>query len=199
MEVTDPVHSGKRLYVPFIKAVIAGMSAVGLPIILWIQLYPYSDWAALALLPLVLMTFYGSYQITLNKKRGNLLAVIKSGSPISKILKGRISSFFVASIITAIATPMIAYKALAASGEEALIFIALGMAAIILFQMLQVILGRHVNEQFLPSVSTRFSYVIAGFIFLPVYTYFTWAVVEIPGYFRGATFPDAMLGVFQDS
>lgn len=172
---------------------IACSLALALPLYLWQTLYPQSDWAALALLPLAVMIFAGSLKVALARRQAELAAILLPGSGLNHWLKGRIAACLSASILTVITVPLLASKTLTAEWPELLVLAALCISTFLTFDLLHNRLLRHAQHQFLPALATNLSALISGTLFFPVYTWVSWSLTPVPGHFRSTGFSDAML------
>ena len=167
--------------------------ALALPLYLWRTLYPHSDWAALALLPLAMMIFVGSQKVALVRRQAELAAVLLPGSGLIRWLKGQSTASLSAILLTVITVPLLASKALTVRAPELFVLTLLCISTFFIFDFLHRKLAGHANHQFLPSLVTNLSVLITGSFCLPIYTWVSWSLTPIPGHFRSAGFSDAML------
>jgi hypothetical protein len=167
--------------------------ALALPLYLWQTLYPQSDWAALALLPLAMMIFVGSQKVALARRQAELTAILLPGSGLNRWLKGRIAATLSATLLTVITVPLLASKTLTARAPELFVLTLLCVSTFFIFELLHRKLAGHVQHQFLPTFVTNLSVLITGSFCFPIYTWMSWSLTPIPGHFRSAGFSDAML------
>ncbi len=171
---------------------LAIASALSLPLYLWQVWYPSSDWAVLALVPLFWMMVQGNYKVIILRRRAALVCMLRPGSILTRILKGRIIAACSACLITGVTIPLLAYKALTADGAEIALLALLLIIAVLIIRLLSSFSKVHFNDSFLPSVVSRCTTVLSGLLFLPIYYWFVHDVARIPGYMRSLRFPEAI-------
>ncbi|ALO45294.1 hypothetical protein [Pseudohongiella spirulinae] len=167
--------------------------ALVLPLFMWQMLYPQSDWAALALLPLMLMIFMGSLKAALTRRQAELSAILLPVSGLNRWLRGRIMACLSATLVTVITVVLLASKTLTADWAEGLTLTALCISTFWVFDGLRSKLVGHVQPQFMPALATSLSALVTGTLFFPVYTWVSWTLIPVPGHLRGSGFNDAMM------
>ncbi len=175
----------------YLNAGLAGVT-LALPLYLWSTLYPATEWSLLAIVPLAVMLFIGSWTPAVALKRAWFLAALQPESSLSKILTGRIYAFTYSVIFIAIAIPILTWQALTAAREEILGLAALFLAASSLSLWMQPWLQHHFQQPFSCSAGITFGAWIAAIVFIPVIAWINWNFVYHPGYLQTSSLDEAI-------
>ncbi len=160
---------------------------------LWRAIYPESDWAALAFLPLLAMLFWGYLSFSAAIYRARLHIAIKPESPLAGILTGKIKAVFGAAIFVLISVPLLAWQALTTDFPEVLALMALCLFANLLFIGLQSGAQSHLHRPFATGAAISLGTWIAAIIFIPIIAWMNWNYASYPGEIRGAGFSEAVI------
>jgi hypothetical protein len=163
-----------------------GLSVISLflSLIAWKYFYKFSDWAALSLIPLVVMLFCASYSLSIRVFVARLQCILIPGSPLSTYLTGRIGAIFSATIFVMILMPLLAWQSLTITSVEWLMLLALSVLASIVFLLIKLFARKHLRE---PSDSAA-ALVMGSWgltlIALPILTWLNWNYTDYPGEIR---------------
>lgn len=178
--------------------VCMAVAALFLPLYLWRITYPVSDWAVLALLPLLLMLFFENLSFSTVIFQARLRAAIKTESPFKSILSGRITAYLGTVSFVVISIPLLAWQALVSSPLEIFILIALSIFSGALFISLKSRLLSHFHYPFADAIAILFGAVIAGVTFTLIMAWINLNFVNYPGEIRTASLPEAIMQGLQD-
>lgn len=173
--------------------ILACTLALTLPLYLWRTLYPVSDWAALFLVPLLVMIFAGCYLVQIQRRQADLNAMIVAESWLNLWLKGRIRASFISLFISFFAVILLGFKAISADTIELVLITLIALSSFSIFVYLQNRLASHARPRYLPTLSTTLGSLVVGASFFPIHAYVSWAYTQVPGFFRSYSFNQAMI------
>ncbi len=103
---------------------LASTLLAALSFALWRIAYLYTDWAALALIPFVVVIAYGSWSLAMDPWRAKLHIIVRQESILARFITGKIRAFIITTVFTSVAVIVIALKTLNASNTELLIMLS---------------------------------------------------------------------------
>lgn len=182
-----------------ILGVVVVMFVFGLSLLLWKLVFDKGDWAVVTLLPLFFMVYTGCYQVMLRRRRAILLVALRSESYFVRILRGRIFSFVISFVISAVATLVLAFEAITISFPELAVLTSLCLLALGLYKFFTVRLNSHFNDSFLPALCTTLSVVLSGLAMAPIYAWVELKYVFRPGYIDALPLVEAIKETLEQS
>jgi len=163
-----------------------------LPLHLWRTLYPASDWALLFLVFLAVALFVGIFPLATSLYQTKLNIAVRSTSPFSKFLTGRVHAGFVAFIFIAAALPVLAWLALTASTVEVVGLVVLSAAAGSSSLGIRAWLRSHLTSLFARSAGIKIGTVATAIVFVPILAWINWNYAPHPGEIRTASLSQAI-------
>ena len=161
------------------------------PLVLWRVLYPWSDWAALALVPLVIGLFVGIHRPLASVLRAKAIAVVRADSPIARFAMGRVRAAAQSTLFVVTAVFVLAWQALEASTTTALVLLALALAASALVEyMPRSVLG-HVQDSVHQYYGIALGTAVAA-VALPVLAWINWGYLVHPEELRSLELHEAV-------
>lgn len=165
---------------------------IGLPLYLWRVAFAFSDWAILALIPLVVLLYIGFWPLTLAPWTAKLRLSLREESPLNHILTGRIRATLVAFSFSVLTTTLLAWQVLEASLLEASYMLALTFISGSIFSGSQTILTQHFHQPFARSYATSLATWMVALPFTLVVAVSTWSYTTYPGALLDASFQEAL-------
>lgn len=156
-----------------------------LPLIVFRLLSTETTLAVLALLPLAIMVFLGSFVPKQRRNQAIWNAVLFPSSWTLRWLSGRIKASLLAVFLVVAAVPALAYKALYAQPAEVLVLSLSAVGATLLFSSTQSILRRHVRPEYLTGERLSACAWLAGFVTVVPLFWVQWSFVQIPSWIAG--------------
>lgn len=175
-----------------IHTAFAAASMCLLSLYIWRESYRYTDWAVLALLPLALGIWAGSWPLVLRPWRARIDVIVRDDSPLRKILTGRLRAFFLSGIFTFVAVTLLAWQAWTVSWQGALVLAVAFVTSAMLFSAGQNILIAHFHQPFACGISTSMVTWMVAAPFTLVIAWTTWAWTKMPGGMLDATIYSAV-------
>jgi hypothetical protein len=158
----------------------------------WRLSYPYSDWAALALVPLAGALFLGQVSPKTNLYRARMRSTIRTESPLSGILTGRTTAILSAALFVLIAIPVLAWQALSSSVMEAFTMAILCLVAGLVFSKAHATLLFHFHPPFARAAAIVLGTWLVALAFIPVIAWVNWSIVSHPGEIQTASLKEAV-------
>lgn len=155
-----------------------------LPLLLWKRFYQLSDWAALALLPLLLMLFHASWSLAVRVYLARLQSILIPGSSLSTYLTGRIGAALTATGFVLIAMPLLAWQSLTMTVWELQALLALTLLASCCFLLAKSITVNHFHKPFDSNIVIVVGTWILTVTALPFLAWINWSLVTYPGEIR---------------
>jgi hypothetical protein len=180
------------LIYPAFKNALSALALAVASLFLWRVAFFSSDWAVLALIPLAFVMIVGFWPLMLDPWRARLNLYLRAGSPLRKILTGRIRAICLSSIFTFVAVILMAWQALSASIFEAAIMLTAFFLAACIFSVAQHLLLRHFHQPFARSFASLLATWIVALPFTVVIAVSTWSWAVIPGAILDASLQDAL-------
>ena len=171
-----------------------GLTAIAfiIPLYLWRELYPLTEWSVLALLPLVAMIFWTMQKNAAAIYRAKLNVALRAGSPLSNLLTGRLSSGLLALGFVTAALPVLSWQALSSTPVEIIGISVLCLAAGATSIISQAWLAHHLHPPFSRTTGMAIGTCVAAIVFVPILAWINWSYVEYPGEIRDVSFWEAM-------
>lgn len=159
---------------------------------LWRLGYQFSDWAALALLPMAVVLAIGFWPLVIHPWQARLRLSLRPQSSLARYLTGRLRATLLSIAFVSVALMMLAWQALlAGSVVGGLIAAALLMSGW-LFAAGQHLLERHFIQPFARSYSTSLVTWGVGLPFAIIFAALTWAYTPLPGQVIDAGFAQSL-------
>lgn len=172
--------------------------AITLSLYLWRVFYPMTDWAVLALMPLMALLFTGSMRTSLAVYRAIIKAAVWGDSKLLRLMTGGLRAIFGATVFLLVAVPLLAFHAISSTYPEFLLIAFLCFVAAVLFAGAERTLLQHLTPPFARSVALSVAVVIAVVLFIPVLAWVNWNFTPQPGEIQDANLQEAlMLGIDQ--
>lgn len=159
---------------------------------LWREIYGYSDWAVLCLLPLGVLLLVSQIAILREDYRARMLLTLRAGSRLTRYLTGRLSSLAGAVGFVALSIPVLAWQALNLTLPEAGLVIATCMASGWVFLLIERRLSRSFNAPFGRAYAMRLSSWLCAALACPVIVWFSWTYTKYPAEYLTADFLGAI-------
>lgn len=175
-----------------LKAAVAATLFTGLSLYIWRLAFEFSDWAAVALLPLALIIFVGFWPLTLQPWRARLRVALREDSPLSHILTGKIRALILSVPFTAISVVLLAWQSVSATRIEALIMLFAVFFSGCVFATGQETLTRHFHQPFARVIATSVVTWAVALPFTLIVAISSWAWVAMPGDMLTASLPEAL-------
>lgn len=163
-----------------------------LTLYLWCVLYPVTDWAVLALLPLAALIFTGSLWTSAAVYGVCMRAAVRGGSPLAWLMTGRLRALLGAAVFTLIAVPLLAWHALSSSYAEVLLLAFLCFVAPLLFVGTEYKLLDHLTPPFARATALSGAMLFAAVMFVPVLAWANWNFMPQPVAIRIASLEEAL-------
>ncbi|MDU8912489.1 hypothetical protein [Aestuariicoccus sp. MJ-SS9] len=181
----------------FIKAV-GSTAFLGLSLYLWRVGYHFSDWAILALLPMAVLLFFGSWPLIIDPWKERLHLALLPQSPLSRLLSGKFRTAFLAMTFVFVSVALLAWQCLTASPLQATILLMLVFTAGFSFSWSQDFLVRHFRQPFARYWATSLGTWLVAAPFTLIIAWITWSSESQPGEMLTATFQEALkIGIDQ--
>lgn len=168
----------------------------GLLLYLWRLSYTFSDLAALWLLLLAAMIFFGNWSLVIGHWLAERGIVLKPESWLSRWLSGRILALFSSTMLVGALVPFLAWKALNMSAVEAAVLIGLVFSAAWLFLWARGFVSRHFIPPFDRIHALRPSAWLVGVPFAIVLCLVSWRTTSVPLSMLDASFSEAVRSGF---
>lgn len=152
-----------------------------LPLYLWRELYPSSDWALLFLVFLAVVLFIGVFSLTTSLHQTKMKIAVRSTSPFSKFFTGRFYAGFVALVFIGAALPVLAWQSLTAQPVEAACLLVLSIVAGSASFGISAWLQSHLTSLFAQSAGIKIGTIATAIVFVPILIWINLNYVSHPG------------------
>ena len=167
-------------------------AAINLSLYLWSGLYPATDWAVLALIPLTVLLFTGSFCSSAAVYQASMEAAIRRESPLARLLTGKLRALFGATVFTLVAVPLLAWHAISSTYPELLLLAVLCFATALLFAFTEHKLLDHLTSPFARMTALSAGTLSTAVLFVPIFTWANWNFTPQPGEIRTADLEAAL-------
>jgi hypothetical protein len=150
-----------------ILILIAACSVYIIPLIIFTVSYRWSDCGLIALLPISVSIFLGTFRDRLRRQRVWRDAVLREGSALWVLLGGKFTAALAATATMLLTVPVIAHFALTSNNHHWTLFIVIGVAAIFATVFLREAIAPIVRRPFMTSVAKLpVAFILGAFAFV---------------------------------
>ena len=154
-----------------------------LPLYLWRELYPSSDWALLFLVFLAVVLFIGVFSLTTSLHKTKMKIAVRPTSQFSKFFTGRFYAGFVALVFIGAVLPVLAWQSLIVQPVEAACLLVLSVAAGSASLGINAWLQSHLTSLFAQSAAIKIGAIATAIVFVPILIWINFNYVSHPGEF----------------
>lgn len=159
---------------------------------LWQLAYVWTDWAALALLPLATVIGTGIWPLVRDPWRARLLIMLRPDSILGRWLTGWLRATVITVVFTFVTVTLLAWQALILDAVGAVLFLSAFLLSACLFASGQNWLLRHFYQPFARSFATTAVTWLVALPFTLILAFATWSSAMMPGAILQADLPGAV-------
>ena len=163
------------------------------PLVLWRVLFPWSDWAALALVPLVIGLFVGIHGPLASMLRAKAIAVVRADSPVARFTMGRVRAAVQSTLFVVTAVFVLGWHALEANTATAVVLLALALAASALAEYMPRWVRIHYQDSVHEYYGITLGRAVTAVALAPVLAWINWGYVVHPEELRSLELREAVL------
>ena len=169
---------------------------INMSLFIWRGLYPDTDWAVLALIPLMVLLFAGSLWSSAAIYRASMKIAVREGSPLAWLMTGRLRALLGAAVSTLVSIPLLAWHAFSSTSAELLLLALLCFFASAVFAIAEQKLLDHLTPPFARATALSAGTLIAAILFVPILAWANWNFTPLPAEIRTANLEEALrLGI----
>ena len=163
-----------------------------LSLYLWRGLYPSTDWAILALLPVTALLFMGTLWSSAAVYRASMRVAVRENSSLAWLTSGRLRALLSATVFSLIAVPLLAWHAISSTHSEFLFLALLCFTASLCFAVVEHKLLDHLTPPFARVTAMSAGTLIAAVLFIPILAWANWNFTPQPEAIRNASLEEAL-------
>lgn len=171
---------------------LGAVVALNLSLYLWRVLYPATDWAVLALIPLTALLFTGSLWNRAAIHRASIKVAVREESPFMWLMTGRLRAVLGATVFSFAAVLLLAWHTLSSTYPELLLLAFLCFSASLLFAFSEHKLLNHLTPPFARATALLAGTLIATILFVPILAWANWNFTPQPGAIRTTGLEEAL-------
>ena len=165
------------------------LGALLIVLLLWKVIFQYTDWAVLALLPIIYILFTEQRKLRLSINRAEINTVLEENSPLREIFTGRFSSITVSTIFVLVSIPVLAWQAETSNLREVATLVTLCFVTSFFYLYMPTVVSLfRYRKPFAESRAVHWGAYILAIPFVLFLAYDIWDHVEIPDELREAGF-----------
>ncbi len=195
-ETRTPVHVQKRsLPIRLGLSAVIVLGSIFLlifPLYLWRITYPLTDWAAIFLVALAFMLYAGICRPRKRLLNAWFKVAVREDSWVAKFATGGIRARIYSLIFVAVAIPILACQAMAATDAITPVLVLLCVVSSSMALGLEFWLKHHLNYEVTESWSFALSAGVVATVFIPILAWINWNHTLFPGEFRSLEISEAI-------